>query len=204
MRTFYIALVLPLILSASSEANAVCGDVTGDGAVTSVDALKVLTEAVGLDAGLTCDGGTSPPFLAYIAMDNVVSCSRGGTYTGTWSGGNKTWNLTPTGIPPTTQDWLPVHNKLVAGTFSIKYGNCGTVDFTFTDWGVAYPLPRDGAVRFWSLFDGEFVWLLADVAPFDVSGGQTLGDSASTVEPLYRTSFKPVHVGPQFGLVAQD
>lgn len=202
MRTFYLTLVFVLLLFPVSRAAAVCGDVTGDGAITSVDALKVLTEAVGLDAELTCDTGTNPPFLAYLAMENTVSCSLGGSYTGTWSGGSKMWNLAPTGIPPTTQDWLAVNSNLIAGTFSVKYGNCGTVDFTFTDWAVAYPMPRNGAVRFWSVFDGEFVWLLADIAPFDVSGSQKIGGGGSSSELVYSSPFRPVAVGPDSGLVA--
>jgi hypothetical protein len=43
----------------SGTAHAVCGDVTGEGDVTSGDALAVLRAAVGQSQNLTCDCGTA-------------------------------------------------------------------------------------------------------------------------------------------------
>jgi hypothetical protein len=56
------SLVVPFslgILLAAGNAHAVCGDVTGEGEVSSADALAVLRSAVGQPQNLTCDCSTA-------------------------------------------------------------------------------------------------------------------------------------------------
>jgi hypothetical protein len=52
--------IVPLslgVLLLAGNAHAVCGDVTGEGDVSSADALAVLRASVGQSANLTCDCG---------------------------------------------------------------------------------------------------------------------------------------------------
>jgi hypothetical protein len=46
------------VLLSAGSAYAVCGDVTGEGEISSSDALAVLRKAVGQSQNLTCDCGT--------------------------------------------------------------------------------------------------------------------------------------------------
>jgi len=80
--------VLSLVLSAilislgAQQALAMCGDVTGDGMVTSSDALSVLREAVGEHHTMMCDmcpGGTTTTTLGNGATTTTLPGS--GTFT---------------------------------------------------------------------------------------------------------------------------
>ena len=52
-----VPVVLGLVLFAA-DSHAVCGDVTGEGEISTSDALAVLRKSVGQQQNLTCDCGT--------------------------------------------------------------------------------------------------------------------------------------------------
>jgi hypothetical protein len=51
-----------------------CGDVDSSGAVTSLDALRVLKEAVGLESGLQCPCGTECPVTTSTVPVGIDEC----------------------------------------------------------------------------------------------------------------------------------
>jgi hypothetical protein len=132
-------------VTAPGAALAECGDVNGDGAVQTSDALGVLKKAVGQDVALTCEN--DPPAVQnFLGYANTLTChGYGFTSTMTWSERPglrwKDWS----------QPYLPSHPvfyrvdaPVLDGKLIMSLGDCGNVKFPLDSWGIAFPMPLTG------------------------------------------------------------
>src|SRR5690348_12224323 len=75
---------IALICMLANLAEADCGDVTGDGEVTSKDALRTLRRAVGQDVDMDCS--QAEPVVNALAFTNRISCNSSDPHAKlTWS-----------------------------------------------------------------------------------------------------------------------
>ncbi len=74
MSVFIRAGLFFAFLFIAHDADAVCGDVTGDGQPTATDALAVLRAATGQTVNLICEDGSGPPELRFF---NDFGCQSG-------------------------------------------------------------------------------------------------------------------------------
>ena len=143
-----LGLILSLIigLSSSRDAQAVCGDVTGDGQRTASDALAVLRVAVGQPTDLVCTGG--PSGLRYY---NDFSCSSGSSVsTATFNG------LTFEADAAAVSDY---QTTALIQIDNIAIDLCGGI-YTFA--GPVY-LPPDRSMTFWMVLLDPAVYQIPDV-----------------------------------------
>lgn len=142
--TLFLAWAIQGVVS-SAPAFAECGDVTGDGAVQTRDALGVLKKAVGQDVALTCDNDPLY-FRNFLGYANTLTCYGYG-FTSTM-----TWSVLPSlRWKDWSQPYLPSHpvfyrvdTPVLDGKLVISLGDCGDVKFPLDSWGIVFPMPLDG------------------------------------------------------------
>lgn len=134
-------------VTASGEALAECGDVTGDGAVQTRDALGVLKKAVGQDVDLTCENDP-PAAQNFLGYANTLTCyGYGFTSTMTWSERpSLRWKDWSQPYLPSQPIFYRVDAPVLDGKLIMSLGDCGDVKFPLDSWGIAFPMPLTGGV----------------------------------------------------------
>lgn len=164
---------------------AVCGDVTGDDEVRSSDALAVLREAVGLDAGLVC--APEPVVITNeMGFSNTLFCN-GSSVTAqmTWSEHPElTWESVTQTEFPLLSEYFRVDDPIVSGEFEVNYGPCGPVNFDLSALGANYPMPNDGAAFVFPYLDTENgdLYFFLEITPFVDEGAAAI---ASATPPRF-------------------
>jgi hypothetical protein len=164
---------LVLCCGIGGKAFAVCGDVTGDDQVRASDALAVLKQAVGQDAGLQC---TPEPIVPVNSMGfaNTLFCNgRVVTAEMTWSEHPQfRWESASQEGFPVEAEFFRVDDLFVGGEVEVDYGTCGTIVFDIDSWGVLYPMPAEGSAVILPLFDetDSTVNFFLDISPTNVEG----------------------------------
>lgn len=160
-----------------------CGDVSGDGVVTSVDALRTLKKAVGQPVNLTCAVPPPDPVVNALAFTNMVTCNSADPHaTLTWSEhpslGWKT-NLA-TKFPLLSSAFQRVDDSSMQGTLTVALGSCGTVQYDLDANQLAYPLPSYAGVTVVTSYQASdnTVYLGMFISPNDTSASLVYGEGA--------------------------
>jgi len=132
-------------VTAPGAALAECGDVTGDGAVQTRDALGVLKKAVGQDVALTCENDP-PAAQNFLGYANTLTCyGYDFTSTMTWSERpSLRWRDWSQPYLPSYPVFYRVDAAVLDGKLIMSLGDCGDVRFPLDSWGIAFPMPLTG------------------------------------------------------------
>jgi hypothetical protein len=168
------------ILISCGTAHAECGDVTGDGDVTTQDALRTLRRSVGQSVAMDCS--QSDPPINGLAFANRVTCNGSDPHAKLkWSEhASLEWqtNLS-TKHPLLTSDFERVDDLVLGGELTAAFGQCGEVELNLDAAAVAFLLPNHAG----SFVSTEYqasnntVYFYLQIAPVPMESAALLSES---------------------------
>lgn len=170
-------------------AHAECGDVNGDGSVTTADALRTLRKSVGQQVQMTCDVADSP--INGLAYSNFVTCNDADPHaTLAWSehpGLSWKTNLA-TEHPFLHSDFQRIDDLYMQGRLTATFGSCGPVSLDLDAANIAFPLPNHAGVSAQTFYEASdnTVYFYLSLHPVSTEASLVYGEVGEPVS---------VHIG---------
>lgn len=173
-----------LVLCLVTFAYAVCGDVNGDQEVRAADALRVLKKAVGQNVEMICN--ETLPVQNQLSFAHSVTCNNSKfTAQMEWSEhSNLDWSAyTSSSFPLANSSWKRIDDATLGGNVTIHFGNCGTVIWDIDGEDMVWPLPEQGGVIVYAVYQASnnTVYLSALAVPYSLNSSLLYAETPSPV-----------------------